>query len=385
MSWSNDFKSTCELAKWNQSESIEVLKTLIPSPLIEDIIIGNVLDASLDNLKNLEIGSLSLNVILNSLKNMYQTDFIFIHEYYDAIVQLVKKLTLITKYTKKEADHKVFETFMVGLHTETQLDLKRNKLNNIKDIIKFIQDQEEILLSYSSYQKKEENLLQKNDKITTQYQKATQYCPYHKSWNHSKEECNKIKELTKQKKYKPRTSNLQEKTHMSFNVSESQNIFTSIKINDSEYQSLVDTGASDNYMSEELCKELNTRPKEVNNQTIRFGNNSETCTTRKVHLEFSFTNSENSNAKYADNFYVLKDISHKIILGNSFLQANQAIINLPLKLINVNNYSDTIHFDANLITPNTLDTELTDKLTLKTINKKNLGYSNLENKLKNIS
>lgn len=74
-------------------------------------------------------------------------------------------------------------------------------------MIRFIKGQEEILIANSvAYIRDMKKSLHNTNGGTASSEGPTkmQYCPYHKSWNHSKEECNKLKEL----KYKSKTNKI---------------------------------------------------------------------------------------------------------------------------------------------------------------------------------
>lgn len=97
-----------------------------------------------------------------------------------------------------------------------------------------------------------------------------------------------------------------------------------------EYQALIDTGASDCYVSEDVVKINKLTEIVVKGQKIKFRNDTEGITQKQVNILFIFKGSEGKQNKYTEAFYVLSKLSHPIILGNSFLKSNKAIINMPL-------------------------------------------------------
>ncbi|KCZ81853.1 hypothetical protein H312_00752, partial [Anncaliia algerae PRA339] len=90
--WANDFKVTCSLANWTTLEALEVLKNLFATDILSSTIVNEDLDASLDHLRLFEIGSQSLNILLNNLKDIKQINFTFIQDYYNVIFEIIKKL-----------------------------------------------------------------------------------------------------------------------------------------------------------------------------------------------------------------------------------------------------------------------------------------------------
>lgn len=91
--------------------------------------------------------------------------------------------------------------------------------------------------------------------------------------------------------------------------------------------------------------------------------------------------SERAEKIYDETLYVVPSLSNDIILGNRFLKNNEAIINLRINSVSVNNYDNTIPFIKAEVGPSDLDNELVERAVVGSINKEEESYSLFQNEM----
>lgn len=164
IAWCENFSVSSKLANWSTNDSLEILQSLIPPHVISEVLVIGDLEGTFDKIKALQLGTLSLPILLNELKLVKQENFYFIITYYNVILDIITKMSLINRYSKKETENKLLESFISGLHSETQLELQKLNINTVEDIVKFIQKQEEILIANPQQPSQS---IQYNNKTTT--------------------------------------------------------------------------------------------------------------------------------------------------------------------------------------------------------------------------
>lgn len=138
-------------------------------------------------------------MIQENLKNLKQENFYFIKDYLEEVVKIVRMLSLTYNYKKSEAEKRMKEIFLTGLHNECQIEITKSNLFEVEDIMTYISNIEEILMSSVKQTKEYYNKSSGNTN-----HKPLKYCSFHKSSFHSTDECRKYKEsqnIRQQKKY----------------------------------------------------------------------------------------------------------------------------------------------------------------------------------------
>lgn len=383
INWANEFKISTKLAKWSDEDALQVILSLIPVNLVQSVIVEKDLDATLDKLKQLTIGKYSLTTLINNLKNIFQINYLSIREYLEAIMELINKLAIINKYSKRELENKILESFYAGLHAETLLEIRKAKCVTVQEIMDFIQGQEEILISNASntspstptFNEKTKSTLPKNSNIV--------YCSYHKTTTHNSKDCNKLKSLrekTKFGKYNHPDNTPGNNNSVISYKSESLNN-AEVLIEGSAQIALVDTGATESFISDSLVNKLNIKRYSIKKEKIVLANSTEEFVNDETRCKFTFFNSEDGTKAYDESFKIVRNLSNNIILGNSFLKANHAIINLTTGCMHLNNYDNTINFLKASIQPSDLDNDLIQRSMLSNLNKQSKDYLLFKNEL----
>ncbi|KAG0420156.1 Protein DDI1 like protein 1 [Dictyocoela roeselum] len=113
-------------------------------------------------------------------------------------------------------------------------------------------------------------------------------------------------------------------------------IYIPVKINEQNMVCLIDTGAIDNFISENLSKKLNIPTSDLREKKIIETANGENVEIKEKAL-LIFQISGDSDKIYKATFFVLPKSSSDVILGSSFLIRNKAVIDLHKGSIRIDN------------------------------------------------
>ncbi|KAG0438962.1 hypothetical protein DMUE_2767 [Dictyocoela muelleri] len=192
--WIFKFFNISKKKNWNYEQSSEILEYLIRDiELKGDLIIENedkTREAFL-RIKNSSVDSISILIEMDSLN---QTKFAKIGKYFEEIEKAFFEYSAIEKISKKETQRRIKEVFMKGLGRFTDIEICKQNLTELDDIMKYLERLEARIISRSG----DKNVLFHENKINNFEDKM--WCIIHRSKSHNTKDCNRTSNKnTKQK------------------------------------------------------------------------------------------------------------------------------------------------------------------------------------------
>lgn len=291
------------------------------------------IDVCFDNLRKSQINELTPYKVQEKLKKFKQKDYLLIEEYYTEARKLVQTLSIIYNYKKSEADKRLKEIFINGLHPSCQIDLAKANVFEINDIVAYITRIEDLLLLHAKGDHKTptEKVYKKSEPL--------KYCSYHKSTFHSSSECRKYNELkNKRSSEYPRKPKDNDRNASTVILAKPERLFSlKAQIYDLETEVLLDTGATHSFLNLKVAKSLNLKLNDVQESRVSFANSSEHCVTQSCDVPLKFVNSADNSVQYDLQTYVIPELNCPIILGVDFIDKFVSVINLEKRIINLKN------------------------------------------------
>ncbi|MGL4850979.1 MAG: pol polyprotein, partial [Clostridium sp.] len=152
----------------------------------------------------------------------------------------------------------------------------------------------------------------------------TKYCKFHRSPFHNTNECRAAK------KKQESTSNLgilQPPNQIITNTKRTH-ISLPITINNQTYSFIVDTGATENFISKDLADKIKIKPHKIH-QPITLADGREINILEESELQFSIQH----QGIFQENFKILKDLSYLGIIGHNFLQKHKFLVDCEAGII----------------------------------------------------
>lgn len=276
-------------------------------------------------------------LILNKrLYEIFQHKNINIQTYYQKIVAAAEDLAIINNETNLITQKKIKEVFLKNLNKNTKLLALDKDLSEPLEIVEYISQRDEII--QEDRMRFRNNSNKKN--FTSNSEKNKKYCKYHKTNYHSTEECNFLKNKEKNK------------DSSAYSFSEILPKFKlptiNTQINNLTNRALIDTGATENFISKKLVNKLNLKTRKIKSRKIELANTAIVETSEMVNIELKIKNSPNTI--YKIKALVIKESGYDILLGNEFLKEFNVIINYKTANINIDGTEidlDEPEFDHN--------------------------------------
>ncbi|KAF9762399.1 hypothetical protein NGRA_2047 [Nosema granulosis] len=142
------------------------------------------------------------------------------------------------------------------------------------------------------------------------------YCKYHKTSNHGTEECRAL--ARKNNGTQPQNFVLKEPRF------ETKLLQINGIIGETETKFTIDTGATNNFISETIVNKYNLRTTETEPSEVTYGNGQTSQSTKCVPTSINQLGTKTMNK--AITFVVIKNLPEDTILGNNFLKDSKAII-----------------------------------------------------------
>ena len=121
-----------------------------------------------------------LNELYNRLKRTSQTDFKFIKDYTDKIIQIDKEIRFTSGLSDAVVDQSVNEYFYTNLHHLTKIEMKRRGITEKQDIYNQIRSVERIII---------EQLVDWKINSSKNRKDKNNFCDYHQTTSHSNDDC----------------------------------------------------------------------------------------------------------------------------------------------------------------------------------------------------
>ena len=269
----------------------------------------------------------------NELKNIKQSKFYSIKNYFDKIKIIVEQMSIAENWSVECQNQKLKEIFYQGLHEVVKIEFQKLNINEVEEMYRNILNMENIIIQ-ERFNKK--HIQPKQNK----------YCSNCKRASHNTNECRRKKEYTPH----PRSLAIKEKNLPKTSLD------IKGQINGEKIIMTLDTGSAYNFISYgalnnvKLYNKKFTLPK---SKIFLVANGEETEITEGIITDIIIEN--DNSTKYSTFFKIIKGKLPEIILGVEFLQDNDANINfkdgtykIGNKEYEINNFESKIALDKEL-------------------------------------
>ncbi len=161
---------------------------------------------------------------------------------------------------------------------------------------------------------------------------SKKYCSYHKSNYHNTSEC-RARNDVKSKSVSNTHQNLMIKPNEDHGESKLQPILCAAHVNGKPLELLIDTGASENFMSDRLAKILNVPLVNVT-KSVELANGTNLTISKKITLSFELV--ENSR-KFEETFFILPSLPYDGVLGTNFMSKHGCRLDFISKRLSFSN------------------------------------------------
>ncbi|KCZ75024.1 hypothetical protein H311_04005, partial [Anncaliia algerae PRA109] len=332
MNWIEEFRELVSLNAWSDQTAVLILKAIVSKEVLEVIKSKQTIDTCLDLIIATEFEESKRFYYEDKINKIKQYNYYLIQEYFNELQQAFQNYCFCTRLNSKEQNYRLEEYFYKGLCPTTKIELEKIGIKGMENIISRLQRIETILLEEKTINHESDRVIgtgiKPNNSLKIKDTKR-KYCNYHKSTRHDNSEC-----------YKQKESKQDHKGGKSYQMKEQfpdNNVLnTVLEINDQNYNAILDTGASSNYISIDLAKQMgkNEGFSELA-ERCELGNGNETKIIGKV--EFSFHLKNFNNLKCCDSFKIIEGNFQNIILGNAFLSKYKVKIDYDYMIINIDN------------------------------------------------
>lgn len=320
------------MLEWTNETAIAFLKAALDPTLWEVIRDRTKLTTALDALLARTFPAKNRIHYDKQLSLLYQNHFNTIAEYDKAVKKCLYRWQTAAAIPKVEASRRYHDTFMRGLSQQTLLKMRDQGIEDPSEIIKKIQGVEELLdqLSYNpiSSVQPANSTSKRETKDSTSSKTSLKWCPYHRSPHHDKSEC----------KARPET----EKRSSALLIQEPRQEIPQIsldgKINQTQIQAIVDTGARKNYMSSETAKSFGlTMENQGGSKPVELGDGSQTSILGTTATTLTL----NQFPKYTfeEHFEIIPGSLKEILLGSPFLNSNNVAIDYRSKTLRIKEHT----------------------------------------------
>ncbi len=295
INWIEEFRINQSLCGWDANTALNVLKSVLSKELLKPIAtVGNLEDAFTKLLLRF-YPTTDCGIYYRQLANIEQDHYLRVKEYYLKIKETVTKLAITNRWSHNKTDEKIEEVFIQGLATTTEVEMTKNGISKMGDIIERIEKIESIILTDMKNITDKKNQRRFEDERRREPSRFSHpRCSICKRSNHKTENCfHQDKNHIRDSRYSHRGSNAyrgnnnnnnyernsdnrntfsrdnsyQNKKYNSsngYNRKENYNtgkfnaikepdrktdgVFLTMMINEKEYKALVDTGANSSFI-----------------------------------------------------------------------------------------------------------------------------------------
>ncbi|WP_438544757.1 reverse transcriptase domain-containing protein [Clostridium sp.] len=260
-------------------------------------------------------------IYISQLRKTYQKDFRLIKDYHTTITNITTKLRWALGLADIDYQARIAEYFYHGLDYTTKLEMAKLNLKTTTSIMEHIQEVEKTILNLvrDTSDTYRESSRDHTKHMENRYKGP--YCKYHKTSNHSTEECRVLakKDNHVQNHSQPRNFVLKE-PDLNTNLLQIEGKLADITTNFT-----IDTGATRNFINEGFLLKNNLETIFTEPSEVTYGNGQTHTSTKCVKNIIKQLGNKIINKPVR--LTVIKNLPEDIILGNSFLKENNAIIN----------------------------------------------------------
>ncbi|KAF9760601.1 Retrovirus-related Pol polyprotein from transposon 17.6 [Nosema granulosis] len=355
-SWFKEFEKIAIQNGWNNEQILIILRNLITDERInEDIFSTDIITTKKNLIKEIYNGD--VREILAEAFKIFQINYVLIEDFYQEIYNKISLYSCYYEISKAEFNRHISEVFLNGLGINSKLEISRHNLkNDVVGIVNHLREIEKVLLKDLNKMKKKDvieetktteselrdkrNLTGKgHSEIRRTY--SNKWCSIHKNSTHNTKECyyNKSNDTRGQvtnftRREEPYNKRENDNCNLLVEpIIEIKTVELEGEIEGREVKFILDTGASKNFINEELVKELKLIKKEDKMVTTLFANSEQESTDKTVSVKIRIKGIEN---ELWVRMYILQKSPKEIILGNEFLYGNDAIINYKTGFVKLN-------------------------------------------------
>ncbi|KAG0420565.1 Transposon Tf2-6 polyprotein [Dictyocoela roeselum] len=382
LKWSRRFQELASMCGWTEDGRLEVLSHIINPEIRSKITYTGRTDGILESILRLKYNPSRAHYYYQKLSNIKQENYYLIQTYAKEIRNTCQKLALCCNWTDELLKEKTEEAFFINLENHVKIEMERMNKYLASEICETIEKIENMIIeeinTQASPNKRENNTYEK----TTQKRRERnhkyarqKFCDYHKTSNHSNEECRHQKN-SNAGTYK----NDKSKGYaICESVSDPRTLEMKININNKEMDCLIDTGASFNFIPKHLLNDLTLDSEEIKREIqVETASGESIKCTSLARCEFFLNN--DTKCRYKSSFYIFESKSNNIILGMKFLRENDAIINLKDNYINLDNREYEIGKERSNL--DMYEQDIVTKTTVFSINKTDKDFKELKDIMK---
>ncbi|KAI5179387.1 hypothetical protein PAEPH01_2626, partial [Pancytospora epiphaga] len=333
VTWISKFRNTVKICEWTETASLQILKNVVSWEIMEAV--GEVKDTEdlLSKLVHLKYPREEGTTFQTEMSRVKQANYLLISEYRKAIEDAIAAASIACDWGKGETERRFEEQFMAGLGTATRMELDTQGLRRLKESYERLTAIEKNLLNQMRERAEEKGT---NPKEEIENSKSQKWCSYHQTTSHSNSEClNQLRrkattpvpvpvqpEVTSATETEGRKWKRRNKKKSSYLFKEPNAGQYSFKgsLNDLPLTWTLDSGASQNFLSEEIARKANlTITKPSKEHTVLFGDGrpGKILGTAEVLLAFD----QLPGIKWKTKLQIIQSTITTGILGLEFLRA----------------------------------------------------------------
>jgi hypothetical protein len=319
LKWTQEVRIIAGRNNWSAETTQDILNILVAERYHVHFKDKQTFDTKLDALSDALFPTHDYKVCRNILKNAKRNSFTSIEQFIEFLENLRQRINLCGKSKKNALPERDIldklissldnreKTFLIAANAQTIEEIKTelNKLTTMKSLYQLNP------INNQPFVKDEPK------QIVTE-----KYCSFHKSKYHDTSECRK--EPLKQKKTFPnpqgQTSKSPSRTYVITNQelrsTTTKAIECKVKLLGETFDFLVDTGADDSFISEELTKKLGCELMPTT-KAIELADGSEANIKHQLSTSFAV---KGTPINFEETFYVLPALPRNGVLGLKFLQ-----------------------------------------------------------------
>ena len=349
-SWGETFLETTRLCNWDEKTSSNALKALLHPKFVPHIRNQTRVVEMLDLLFEMRYPARDSIKYYQEIGRLHQGRFYLLSEFYNELRTIIIKLGYTLKWTQREIELKLEESFIAGLGRKTAIEVVRLNLSNATEILERLNPMEErILKEVSNHLTRQPT----DNKATNK-----KWCYYHKTNKHDKTECFVLKRKNGNSYTMERNQNLG--AYIKEPNPQQRLLKLKAKAKNRVLTCLLDTGSQMNYISNSLVSDLNLRTSAIPTITAELANGSKQDISQKT--EISLTLDELPHTTFALQARILENAAYPIILGLHFIEENKVVIDYEKTRLKIAGFEIEMDFDeAWKVNP---DSKIVEKVNL---------------------
>ncbi|ORD96395.1 POLY [Hepatospora eriocheir] len=336
--WVSEFRDVSVLAKWEEAAALQVLRSMVSKEIRQEISSLRTVETCLFAILKLKYPSRLMMMFLSNAKAIRQRDYTYIASYSKTQCKALQAYFISCSITKAQQNSKLEELFFENLEPSTKMYLLEKEITTKDEAITKIQGMEGVIIQMNFERISNDEEITNQQTITqptNDTNKQTKWCTKHSNATHNTSECFSVLKKKSKSKSDSKKSLNESKNNSNSSVtnnmiiepcSKINSIEVPIKIGKEEYNAVLDTGASVNYVSDKICARSNLNFSGSQKLGIRLANGDIIQSLGSVKTDILIKGIDHTIFK--GNFRVVKDLHAEVILGLQFLMEQGIKIDL---------------------------------------------------------